>query len=73
MSGRAEVYRPLTEGEIVCTSPGLESTIGAGGVVNARSNQAMPCLYQTAVHLAQAGAIHRSMVRVRVPAGWLWH
>jgi hypothetical protein len=34
--------------------------------------QAVPCLYQTAVHLAQAGASHRSMVRVRVPAGWLW-
>jgi hypothetical protein len=34
--------------------------------------QVMPCLNQTAVHLAQPGASHRSMARVRVPARWLW-
>ena len=39
MSGRAEVYRPLADGEIVCTSPSLGSTVGAGGSVNVRSNR----------------------------------
>jgi hypothetical protein len=39
MSGQAEVYRPLADGEIVCTSPSLGSTAGAGGIVNARSNR----------------------------------
>ena len=34
--------------------------------------QAVPCLNQMAVHLARTGASHRSMVRVRVPAGGLW-
>ena len=33
--------------------------------------QAVPCLNQTAVHLARPGASHRVMVRVRVPARWL--
>ena len=39
MSGQAEVYRPLADGKIVCTSPSLGSTAGAGGIVNARSNR----------------------------------
>ena len=39
MSGQAEVYRPLADGEIVCTSPSPGSTAGAGGSVNARSNR----------------------------------
>jgi hypothetical protein len=71
MSGQSEVYRPLADGKIVCTSPGRASTVRAGGIVNARKSRALSCLIQTTVHLVRLGTCHCSMVQVRGLAGWL--
>jgi hypothetical protein len=70
MSGQAQVYRPLAGGNIACTSPGLVSTVRAGGIVNVRTPRLRSCLIQTTVHLVRPGTCHRSMAQVRILARW---